>query len=68
MNPLRDERGVIHTIPVPVGWSPEQAWEAIRRSDLLQHPAGEPSWVNIETTVDDRFVRLHLNESEERDD
>jgi hypothetical protein len=47
----------VHTIPVPVGWSPEQAWESICRGDLLEHPEGEPSWANIET-LDGRFVRL----------
>jgi len=51
----------IHTIPVPVGWSPEQAWEAISRGDRLEHPDGEPTWVNVETR-DGRFVRLHLAE------
>lgn len=49
---------VIHTIPVPIGWSPEQAWEAIRRGDLLEHPEGEPGWVNIQTGKDDRFLRV----------
>ena len=32
----------IHVIPVPRGWSPEQAWEAISRGDLLTDP--EPYW------------------------
>lgn len=37
----------IHTIPVPRGWSVEQAWEAIRRGALLTDP--EPQgWANIE--------------------
>lgn len=44
----------IHTIPVPRGWSVEQAWEAIRRGDKLTDP--EPSWVNIES-LDGQFVR-----------
>ena len=36
----------IHTIPVPQGWSVEQAWEAITREDPL--PKGRPAcWVNI---------------------
>jgi hypothetical protein len=30
----------IHTIPVPEGWSIEQAWEAICRKDKLPAPAG----------------------------
>jgi hypothetical protein len=34
-----------HTIPVPRGWSIEQAWEAIQRGDLLTDE--EPSWANI---------------------
>lgn len=36
----------IHTIPVPNGWSVEQAWEAISRGDRLTDP--EPSWANVE--------------------
>lgn len=49
-----------HTIPVPRGWSPEQAWHAIKNNDVL--PDEDPGyWVNVdehgrlisETTVDD---------------
>jgi hypothetical protein len=46
----------IHTIPVPVGWSAEQAWEAISRGEVLEHPNGEPDWTNVEV-VDGRLVR-----------
>jgi hypothetical protein len=35
----------VHTIPVPHGWSVEQAWEAIRRGDRLTDP--EPRWANV---------------------
>lgn len=36
----------VHTIPVPVGWSVEMAWEAISRGDPL--PPGEPAgWKSI---------------------
>ena len=35
----------LHTIPVPRGWSVEQAWEAIQRGDKLTDP--HPDWVNI---------------------
>ena len=46
----------IHTIPVPRGWSVEQAWEAISRGDLLTDP--EPQgWANVEV-VDGRMVRV----------
>lgn len=36
----------VHTIPVPVGWSIEQAWEAISRGAILPRwtLAG---WANI---------------------
>lgn len=42
-----DCRGVeIHTIPVPLGWSVEQAWEAIKRGE--QVPDLAPRWANVE--------------------
>ena len=44
-----------HTIPVPTGWSAEQAWEAISRGDLLTDP--EPLWAAV-VAEDGRFVRL----------
>lgn len=47
---------IIHTIPVPRGWSIEQAWEAICRGDNLTD--GSPSWANIETTAGDKFIRV----------
>lgn len=34
----------VHTIPVPEGWSTEQAWEAIKRGDTLPPPA---RWDNV---------------------
>lgn len=52
----------IHTIPVPYGWSIEQAWEAITRDDLL--PDEGQSWVNIETDDNDKFVRVIDKEEE----
>lgn len=52
----------IHTIPVPPGWSPEQAWEAIKREDLL--PDEEPDWINVETDDQDRLVRYIYAENE----
>ena len=36
----------VHTIPVPAGWSVEQAWEAISRGDKLPGPTAY--WANIE--------------------
>lgn len=35
----------VHTIPVPRGWSIEQAWEAISRGDTLKDE--EPDWANV---------------------
>ena len=41
----------IHTIPVPAGWSVEQAWEAISRGDEL--PASpEGTWANVLVEAD----------------
>lgn len=37
---------VVHTIPVPEGWSVEQAWEAISRGDKLPTQKG-CSWANV---------------------
>lgn len=37
-----------HSIPVPVGWSPEQTWEHMSRGELLEHPNGDPAWTNVE--------------------
>ena len=49
----------IHTIPIPRGWSVEQAWEAIVRKTPLTFEAGEdPRWANVETDEQDRFVRV----------
>lgn len=35
----------IHTIPVPRGWTVEQAWEHIKRGDQL--PDDNPTWANV---------------------
>lgn len=53
--PDRTQPDGVHTIPVPRGWSPEQAWEAICRGDLLTDP--EPQWANV-LVKDGRFVEL----------
>lgn len=53
----------IHTIPVPPGWSPEQAWEAIKREDDLPEEE-DPSWINVETDDQDRFVRFIYKDEE----
>ena len=45
----KENKTVIHTIPVPIGWSVEQSWEAISRGVKLVHPHGEPMWANIIT-------------------
>jgi hypothetical protein len=52
----------IHTIPVPAGWSAEQAWEAISRG--VEIPNGEPGWTNVEI-VDGRLVRWFPTETSE---
>lgn len=44
-----------HVIPVPRGWSVEQAWEAISRGDSLTDP--EPMWASV-FVEDGRFVRV----------
>ena len=46
----------IHTIPVPYGWSIEQAWEAIKRGDQL--PDEGESWAVVETTDKDKFIKV----------
>jgi hypothetical protein len=38
----------VHVIPVPLGWSPEQAWEHISRGLTLDNPYGEPNWAVVE--------------------
>jgi hypothetical protein len=55
----------IHTIPVPQGMSPEQAWETIQRGDELKRDL-HPRWANIETDEKGRF--LHLLEIDNDDD
>jgi hypothetical protein len=52
----------IHTIPVPYGWSIEQAWEAIKREDEL--PDEGQSWAVVETDDNDKFVRVIDKEKE----
>jgi hypothetical protein len=55
---------IIHTIPVPRGMSPEQAWEKIQRGEKLKDL--HPRWANIETDKKGRF--LHLLEVDDDDD
>src|SRR5947209_5382997 len=45
---MTDLDRTVHTIPVPVGWSPEQTWEHLTRGNLLEHPNGDPAWTNVE--------------------
>jgi hypothetical protein len=52
----------VHTIPVPHGWSPEQAWEAISRGELLKDP--QPNWVSV-IIKNGRYVELLEKRSEE---
>jgi hypothetical protein len=60
----------IHTICVPRGWSPEQAWEAISRGDKLpqQNLQFEDQWVNVETDINDKFIRFMRSGDEENQD
>lgn len=39
----------VHTIPVPPGWSVEQAWECISRSERLptNYPESECGWTSV---------------------
>lgn len=55
----------IHIIPVPIGWSAEQAWEAMSRGVDLKHPDGEPGWTNVEIE-DGRLVRWFPTETSEQ--
>lgn len=48
---------VIHTIPVPAGWSAEQSWEAIRHGDQLP-PGTARQWANVLTDDQDHFIRM----------
>lgn len=61
----------IHTIPVPPGWSAEQAWEAISRGDDLtaastvcpfRGRAQDPTWTNVE--VEDGLLVRWLAEND----
>jgi hypothetical protein len=52
---------VLHVIPVPQGWSVEQAWEAITRGDLLTDP--DPYW-GIVRAENGRMVELIEVESD----
>lgn len=45
----------VHTIPVPLGWSAEQAWECIRRGVPI--PNGLVAWANVRV-ADGRMVEL----------
>jgi hypothetical protein len=49
----------VHTIPVPKGWSVEQAWEAISRGEGL--PAEEVGWANVEIR-DGKMTRTYRPE------
>lgn len=53
---------IINTIPVPEGWSIEQAWEAIRRGDEL--PKEIRGWANVET--DEKENLIHIFDQDEK--
>jgi hypothetical protein len=57
----------IHTIPVPAGWSVEQAWEHIRRRHLIPEEIAPPeqgecpqggSWANVLADAEGNLVRV----------
>lgn len=49
---------IIQTIPVPVGWTPEQSFRTIQAGGILIHPNGPPGWANVLCDADDQFVRV----------
>lgn len=49
----------VHVIPVPRGWSIEQAWEAIQRGDTLHHKRKRPpTWACVVVDEQDRMVKV----------
>lgn len=46
----------IHTIPIPEGWTIEQAWEAIRRGEKL--PEKITTWANIEADENEHLANV----------
>lgn len=58
----------VHTIPVPHGWTPEQAWEAIRRGETVAdlQAEDEVGWANV-LVEGGRFVELLPIEADEDD-
>ena len=55
----------VHRIPVPSGWSVEQAWEAIRRDDPI--PENGSVWADIAVDADSRMLTvLEVYEEDER--
>jgi hypothetical protein len=46
----------VHTIPVPKGWSVEQAWEVLRRGEKLPD-SGEYGWASI-VIEDGKLVKV----------
>jgi hypothetical protein len=49
----------LHVIPVPPGWSAEQAWEAIQRGVELRSVG--PAWAVVELDQDGRMIGLVRN-------
>lgn len=48
----------IHTIPVPRGMTPEQAWEHVARGDLFGPLQPAWYWTNVEVE-DGRLIQVH---------
>ena len=59
------DQEVVHTIPVPLGWSVELAWEAISRGDEL--PEGGSNWAVIGTRLDKLVTVYEIFEEEEEE-
>ena len=45
--PAEYDGRAVHTIPVPHGWSVEQAWEAIVRGEDIGKYDPNPNWDNV---------------------
>lgn len=49
---------MIHTIPVPKGWSPAEAWALLIIANGVEPLYTDVTWVNIEVDATGRFVRV----------
>lgn len=57
---------LIHTIPVPRGWSPEQAWEAMRRNEHKKtFDTDDITWVNIRADDNGNLLKIYYKDEED---